>query len=241
MVETIDLRTSAKGISAALIQQWNGACECLPCHRQSAAICCQEVIKRFLGRLKDGDGMGIEHGEVPHDWNYFFCIEDDVTKLSRWIEFAEDNETVYSIELARLLMTASAEADVVAKDLCKIIKPGTRASRINEYRPVLLEKYPDLHGAEVAIPRFGKILHPWSNWRDAVDPPLWWTANNKIKHHRKDHFKEANLKNVLNAVAGLLILLVLRTSKDRPSLYPGPTVFEPRTFAYRDGSGVVFR
>ena len=59
--------------------------------------------------------MGIEHQPVPHDWNYFFCLEEDIIALSRWIDFSAENERVYSIELARLLMTAGAEVDVVAK------------------------------------------------------------------------------------------------------------------------------
>ena len=41
--------------------------------------------------------MGIEHQQVPHDWNYFFCLEEDIIGLSRWIEFSAENEGVYSI------------------------------------------------------------------------------------------------------------------------------------------------
>lgn len=184
--------------------------------------------------------MGIEHQPVPHDWNYFFCLEEDIVALSRWIEFSAENESVYSIELARLLMTASAEVDVVAKSLCKAINPAAKASSISRYQDVLIEAYPDLPGAEVLIPRFGKTLRPWSSWKRGSTPPLWWTANNKVKHHREEHFKQANLKHVLNAIAALFLLLVLRTARDRPSLYPGPTVFAPRTYAYGDGPGIVF-
>jgi hypothetical protein len=184
--------------------------------------------------------MGIRHFEVPNQWNYFFCLEDDIRQLSRWIELSENNESVYSIELARLLMTASAEADVVAKGLCRALDPRARAESINKYRAVILRHFPDFPLAEVMIPRFGKTLRPWDNWRNSEEPPHWWTANNKIKHHRAENFHDANLKNVLNAIAGLFVLLILHTAKDRPSLYPGPTLFEPRTFAYRDGGGIVF-
>ena len=185
--------------------------------------------------------MGIEHIEVPHHWNYFFCLEDDVAALSRWIEFSKDNEPVYSIELARLLMTASAECDVVAKALCRAIDPKSRVSAIGAYRECILGAVPDLWSANVEIPRFGKVLQPWSSWETDEHPPLWWTANNKVKHHRANHFKDANLKNVLNSVAGLMVLLVLLTSRDRLNLYPGPTLFEPKSYAYRDGGGIVFR
>lgn len=185
--------------------------------------------------------MAIEHGEISNDWNYFFCMEDDVASISRWIEFSHENESVYSIELARLLMTAGAEADVVAKALCRQLDPNSRAASIGAYREKLLAAYPNLPESEVTIPRFGKTLHPWSKWRNSEEPPLWWTANNKIKHHRAEHFKEANLKNVLNSVAGLMVLLVLKSARERPSLYPGPSVFEPQTYAFRDGGGIVFK
>jgi hypothetical protein len=46
---------------------------------------------------------------------------------------------------------------------------------------------------------------PWSNWNNLNEHPLWWTANNKIKHQRTEHFEKANLKNAFNAVGGLLI------------------------------------
>jgi hypothetical protein len=186
--------------------------------------------------------MGIEHSAVPHHWNYFFCIEEDVARLSRWIEFSEQNEAVYSIELARLLMTASAECDVIAKSLCRLLDPSSRAQRVGEYQRLLTEAYDDLPAARITIPRFGKTLQPWSNWSKQDTPPLWWTANNKIKHHRAEQFHEANLKNVLNAVAGLQVLLVLHSAQENlPSLYPGPTVFEPHGYAFRDGDGIVFR
>jgi len=184
--------------------------------------------------------MGIRHQEVSAHWNYFFCIEDDILRLSRWIEFSSDNESVYSIELARLLMTAAAEVDVVAKALCADIDLAAQASSINAYQGVLTNRFPAIHSAEVQIPRFGKTLHPWSAWETPRSPPLWWQGNNRVKHHRAEHFKDANLKNVLNAAAGLFVLLLLNSARQGPSLYPGPKLFAPRTFAYTDGDGIVF-
>jgi hypothetical protein len=137
-------------------------------------------------------------------------LEDDLLQLSRWIEFSADNETVYSIELARLLMTAAAEVDVVAKALCKAIDRERNASSINVYQSVLLQAVPMLPQAQVEMPRFGMLFQPWSNWAEPTTPPDWWQGNNKVKHHRAEHFRQANLKNVLNAIAALLVLLLQR-------------------------------
>lgn len=185
--------------------------------------------------------MSIHHHQVPSHWNYFLCLEDDIAHLSRWIEFSQENEASYSIEMARLLMAAAAEADVVAKMLCQSIKPESKASSINKYREVLVAEFPKLPGAKVEIPQHGKTLTPWDAWKNPDSPPKWWIGNNKVKHHRSDHFKEANLKNVLNSVAGLYVLLLLYYGRQMPSIYPATRLFQPATFAYRDGSGIVFR
>ncbi|MEL1243278.1 hypothetical protein AAEO56_03295 [Flavobacterium sp. DGU11] len=45
---------------------------------------------------------------------------------------------------------------------------------------------------------------PWDRWQ-INDVPFWWTANNKIKHQRANHFEKANLKNAFNAIGALLL------------------------------------
>ena len=69
---------------------------------------------------------------------------------------------------------------------------------------------------------------------------MLFRSNNKVKHHRAEHFKQANLKNVLNATAALLVLLALYYGRESASQYPGPSLFLPKTFAYQDGAGIVF-
>lgn len=184
--------------------------------------------------------MGIQQRTIPSHWNYFLCIEEDVSHLSRWIEFHSDNKDCYSVELARLLMAASAEADVVAKMLCQKIDEQAKASSINKYREVLIERFPKLPQATVEIPKHGLVLTPWDEWKEPDSPPHWWTGNNKVKHHRSKHFKEANLKNALNAVAGVYLLLLLNYAQEEPSISPASKLFQPKSFAYRDGDFIVF-
>ncbi len=175
----------------------------------------------------------IQHDVHPH-LNYFLCLEADIQGLSRWIEFSSDNESVYSIELARLLMTAASEADVIAKGLCRIIAPDRNANSINAYQSVLCEALPTLPNSLVEIPRFGMEFRPWSNWRESDSPPNWWKGNNKVKHHRAEYFKQANLKNVLNASAGLLVLLILYFRSQGNTHFPEINLFRPRSFATQD-------
>jgi len=183
--------------------------------------------------------MAIIHQNIHPHLNYFLCLEDDIENLSRWIELSVENEKTYSVELARLLMTASAEVDVIAKHLCKSINNQSKAKTINAYQEILVEAIPILPDAIVEMPRFGISFTPWINWKNQNNPPEWWTGNNKVKHHRTDNFKKANLKNVLNSTAGLLIFLLLyHLSKGEDYLYPIPKLFLPRFFATREGDSL---
>jgi hypothetical protein len=84
---------------------------------------------------------------------------------------------------------------------------------------------------EVVLHRFGLTLCPWDEWKtnkpgDRV--PFWWSDYNKVKHHRDAHFGRANLKNALNAVAGLfvMVLYLYRDKARLGALAPVPQVLD---------------
>lgn len=184
--------------------------------------------------------MGIEQQQVFSHWNYFLSIEEDISKLSRWIEPSESNYECYSLEIARLLMTAAAEVDVVAKLVCKCINPNSRARGIESYQKEIVGEFPNIYQAEVLVPRFGLTLKPWTNWRDENTSPLWWKANNKVKHQRSEHFNQATLKNLFNAVAALLLLLILNYREEINQLSPKSTLFIPNSFCIRIGDDLLY-
>lgn len=162
--------------------------------------------------------MSIETNKIEEHWNYLLSIENDVEELSRFIGFHEDNFKCFSLEIARLLMASAAEVDVVCKQICKQLNPNSKAGSIGKYREEILPAYNGLPTFKVVMPRYGLTLVPWQNWAKQEDNvPFWWTANNKIKHHRHTHFKRGNLKNSLNAVAGLFVM-VLYLYRDKANL-----------------------
>jgi hypothetical protein len=142
-----------------------------------------------------------------HHWNYFLAIEKDLENISRYVEFSEENLNTYSIELTHILLSASSEIDVVMKQLCKIISPNQSASNINEYKSVVQNHLKTLVNEEIRIDRFGLSFKPWENWKGTTNPD-WWRSYNLVKHQRNDYFKEANLKNTVNAVGALLLTIV---------------------------------
>ena len=179
-----------------------------------------------------------ENEGIPEHWDYFLTLEEDVQALSRWIAFSKSNENVYSIELARLLMTACAEIDVIAKSVCARMESSRPPDGINGYRAVLMRDAGLISKAVVRMPRYGIELAPWRDWGSGESPPTWWQAHNKVKHHRSEHFNQATLKNVWNSVGGLLVLLHLYYAYDRVHIGPVPKLFVADTFSVRKGSAL---
>ena len=67
-------------------------------------------------------------------------------------------------------------------------------------------------------------MHPWDEWNTAGGVPHWWTAYNKTKHERHTEYHQANLRNALNAVAGLFVmdLYLYREIAMTGELFPQP-------------------
>lgn len=152
-------------------------------------------------------------------WNYFIALEKDLGIVSRYIEFSEDNFKVYSIELASLLFAAASEVDVIAKLLCKRFQPTAECDSINDYRRVLLTKLPEISTTEVFISRYGLSFKPWENWNQTTNRnPVWWSDYNKVKHQRDSYFSRATLKNTLNALGALLVLVYCHYSYELASI-----------------------
>jgi len=72
-----------------------------------------------------------------------------------------------------------------------------KASKLHEYKVILNIWHPQK-----------KILQPFSTWNGLTYIPLpWYQAYNNVKHDRNINFKNASLKNLLESVAGLLVIL----------------------------------
>ncbi len=174
--------------------------------------------------IVSGQNMGIQTCRIEPHWNYLIALDADLAALSRYVEFSDQNFNCFSIEMARVLLAAAAEVDVVCKQLCQKVNPTTSAKCINAYRIELAAAFPAIPKFKVLIPRFGLTLQPWDDWNKVNGVPFWWTAYNKVKHHRHTHYERASLENTLNAVAGLFVV-VLHLYKEKAAvgeLVPSP-------------------
>jgi hypothetical protein len=171
--------------------------------------------------------MVIKTGSLLPHWNYFLALEKDVEVLSRYVEFSQENFACYSIEITRILFSAASEVDVVAKQLCQKIDSNSSASNIHQYRDEIKRSYSAFSNFKVTMPRFGLELTPWVNWNEQDGVPDWWTAYNKVKHHRDTDFHKGNLQNCLNAVGGLFIIVLYfyKEKSEDAKLIPVPSLY----------------
>jgi hypothetical protein len=168
-----------------------------------------EVRAHPCENRKDGaPGMTIHTSVVEPHWNYLLAIERDVIELSRYVEFDSRNFGCFSIEIARVLLSCGAETDVISKGICAAINPKSKADKIHAYRTEIKEKYPEISDFHVLLPKYGLTLTPWDEWKRDEGVPAWWTAYNKVKHHRHAEYEKASLKNALNSLAGLFVMAI---------------------------------
>jgi hypothetical protein len=151
--------------------------------------------------------MTVTQKESLFHWNYFIALEHDLVECSRYVEFSQKNIHTYSIEFAHLLFASSSEVDVILKKMCKIIAPNQKVNSIHGYRPIVLNRFPQLKNEKVYVDRFGIIFKPWLKWQPDSSP-FWWQNYNKVKHQRDEYFDKADLNSVLRSMGALLIVSV---------------------------------
>src|SRR5713101_1446458 len=125
-------------------------------------------------------------------WQYFLALESDLDATTRYVEPARRNFATYSIEFARILLSAGAEVDVVAQVLCRRIDPTSTAVNIQLYREKILSAFPRFPTMRVVVPPFALLFEPWRDW-ERGETPLWWRSHNKVKHERDAYFQDASL------------------------------------------------
>jgi hypothetical protein len=152
-------------------------------------------------------------------WRYFLALEQDVERTTRFVEPHPSNYKTYSIEFARLIISACSEVDVVAKVLCEAVDPGAPAKNMDQYRAVIHKRYPRIHESLVEVPRFGLVMEPWKEWGGGENPG-WWKDHQLVKHQRHKHFAQADLEHCIVSVAGLFLLSLYMCGPERVCIEP---------------------
>ena len=147
----------------------------------------------------------------------YISIEKSLRDIFQYIEPDESNASTFSFELFSLLLRACTEVELN----CKQILVANGVSRENDY--FTMRDYKKIEASS----KLSGYKAIYRNWRKTIDKhiqyenkelvpfanfsrgksPGWYSAYNRVKHNREINFKEANLNNCMNAVAGILVLL----------------------------------
>ena len=165
-------------------------------------------------------------------WKYYLSLETQVVELERYVEFdLKTNGNTYSSRFLELLQAICSEVDVVGKVLATQCDPNFTPTQYTKIRNWWFYIQSNYSGIQLDPVFFRKeTIFPWENFfvmkcdskykDDSRVPdaalPSWWNSYNNVKHRRSDRFDDellyytqANLSNVISALAGLYILEVL--------------------------------
>lgn len=157
-------------------------------------------------------------------WDYYLMLERDFLEVERYVSFdlgdnylydgstPSDlgNSRTFSNEFVKQYQAICSEVDVLMKSICvELSGQSTNAQSaddMEDYTLVVLNHWGNIKQQKVKLKDIK--LQPFINWETTPNykSPDWWSPYNKVKHKRLANFEKANLKNVLNALAGLFIL-----------------------------------
>ncbi|MBM4764689.1 hypothetical protein [Bacillus sp. B15-48] len=153
--------------------------------------------------------------EFTHSyWTYYLTLESDFISTLRYVELDEKNYSTFSVEYVKQYQAICSELDVLSKNLCSLLEPTGNFTTMPDYTEIILGSFPEIPNKQVKA-KWKEVLSPWSDWKGNPEyqSPSWWSNYNKVKHNRSNkdtegnfYFEEANLGNVLNALAGLFVL-----------------------------------
>ena len=146
----------------------------------------------------------------------FLLIMKDLQNLFEYIEPSQESMDTYSYKIHSLFMRICIEIEANFKAILneniytpKVNRFGQQVFNISVYKLVNYSHH--LSSYKVGLSQWaGKELltfEPFKNWNIQNGKVEWYQAYNKSKHDRQDNFRLANMRNLLNAAAGLLVLI----------------------------------
>ena len=152
-------------------------------------------------------------------WEYYLVLEKDFLKTEPYVSFElgdnylynsdsvenPENSLTFSNEYIKQYQAICSEIDVILKSICKEL--GDVSSRdMLRYTNTILTNWNSIKMQKVKMKTIE--FQPFLNWEKepSYTAPDWWQPYNKVKHERLLNYREANLKNVVNALAGLYVL-----------------------------------
>ncbi|MDF5730643.1 MAG: hypothetical protein PUP92_22125, partial [Rhizonema sp. PD38] len=124
------------------------------------------------------------------------------------IDPSDKNEETYSHRIFELLLRASTEFETNCKAILRA-NGYSKSTNLNITDYCKIEQATKLSNYKVHLKNWEpspKVIEPFKDWQNN-QPLNWYQEYNAAKHDRNKAFKKANMKNMLEAIAGLLCIL----------------------------------
>lgn len=185
---------------------------------------------RTVREMKSGPNSGYSGWAYIQDKSYannpehyvraLELIQNDLRSLFEFVEPSDENLATYSYRIHALLMRTCIEVEANFKAILEEnnFTPPKRSCDMRDYRKVDASHH--LSSYRVVLPIWNgspKIWQPFQAWKSSRGQSIqrnqggtaiaWYRAYNASKHNRQDQFKQANFDNLMQAIAGLLVLV----------------------------------
>lgn len=179
-------------------------------------------------------------------WEYYLMLEENFYYTFKYVEPCEDNDTTYSKEYGKMLLSICSEIDITCKELCKVIE-NKNSEEVSNYNILNYKQVISINdnfmNESCTFLKSNEILQPWKEW-NTENCPSWWKDYNSLKHDRllKCNYKLGNYYNVKNSIAGLYIIcrILYRKQFDKEP-FPCSRLFKMNNWTeYRQLGGGFF-
>lgn len=188
-----------------------------------------------------------------HYTRALLLILADLGSIFEHVEPSDEGKTAFSYRIHALPMRTCIEIEANFKaifDANTFSSPTSRSLTIRGYRKIDVTHH--LSSYEAMLPIWNgtpPTIKPFEAWRMVRGqtapngaPLTWYQAYNASKHSRQNAFRQANLWTLIEAIAGLLIII---TSQFKDVIFDaGPTALLVSGLDYHDfehSIGGVFR
>ncbi len=138
----------------------------------------------------------------------FKLLEFDLKKIFEFIEPNDNNLNTFSHRLYEILLRAATEFETNAKAILNANGYMSKSDfKMQDYRK--LNKPCKMSEYEVILETWSphkKKIKPFEAWKH-THTLNWYKAYNEVKHNRSTMFMKASLDNVLQALAGVFVIL----------------------------------
>ena len=140
----------------------------------------------------------------------FLNLQEEIQNLFQYIEPADVNLSTYSYRIQELFIRICIEVEANFKAIFRenIYSKDSKKWNITDYYKI--NKTHHLSSYEITFPiwnGYRNVFRPFEVWSKDYEKLDWYDAYNKCKHDKYANRSLANFKNLLNAFAGLCMLL----------------------------------